>query len=73
MRHNNTTEKSILEAAERLFLEKGFALTSTTMIAKEVGCNQSLIHYYFRSKEKPPLARIFIRALVIRARKSYIK
>jgi len=51
MERNQTTEKSILKAAERLFLEKGFALTSTTMIANEVGCNQSLVHYYFRSKE----------------------
>lgn len=49
---NSSTEKSILEAAERLFLEKGFALTSISMIAKEVGCDQSLVHYYFRSKEK---------------------
>ena len=52
MVRNNILEKSILEAAERLFLEKGFARTTTTMIAREVGCNQSLIHYYFRSKEK---------------------
>jgi AcrR family transcriptional regulator len=51
MVRNNILEKSILEAAERLFLEKGFALTTTTMIAKEVGCNQSLVHYYYRSKE----------------------
>jgi len=51
-KRNQTTEKSILEVAERLFLEKGFASTSTTMIAKAVGCNQSLIHYYYRSKEK---------------------
>lgn len=52
MVRNNILEKSILEAAESLFLEKGFARTTTTMIAREVGCNQSLIHYYFRSKEK---------------------
>ena len=45
-------EQAIIEAAERLFLERGFALTSTTDIAREVGCNQSLINYYFRSKEK---------------------
>lgn len=51
MKHNQNTEKSILEAAEWLFLEKGFTLTTTTMIAKEVGCNQSLVHYYYRSKE----------------------
>ena len=45
-------EKRILWVAERLFLEKGFSGTSTTEIAKAVGCNQALIHYYFRTKEK---------------------
>jgi len=45
-------ERKILEAAEELFLEKGFALTSTVAIAKKVGCNQALIHYYFRTKDK---------------------
>ena len=44
-------EQTILEVAERLFLEKGFALTSTTEIAKNVGCNQALVHYYFRTKD----------------------
>jgi len=32
-------------------LEKGFSGTSTTDIAKHVGCNQALVHYYFRTKE----------------------
>lgn len=45
-------EKAILDAAERLFLAKGFAMVSTTQIAKEVGCNQALVHYYFRTKER---------------------
>lgn len=45
-------EKTILEAATKLFLEKGFASTSTTEIAKEAGCNQALVHYYFRTKER---------------------
>lgn len=49
---DNTMEQQILETAERLFMEKGFALTSTTEIAKAVGCNQALVHYYFRTKEK---------------------
>jgi AcrR family transcriptional regulator len=43
--------KAILKAAEELFLEKGFALSSTTEIARRVGCNQALVHYYFRTKE----------------------
>lgn len=46
------SEKSILEAATKLFLDKGFAATSTTQIAKEAGCNQALVHYYFRTKER---------------------
>lgn len=52
MDRNQNIEKRILWVAERLFLEKGFSGTSTTEIAKNVGCNQTLIHYYFRTKEK---------------------
>jgi len=51
IKNKKATELSILEEAEKLFQEKGYALTSTTAIAKKVGCNQALIHYYFRSKE----------------------
>jgi len=47
----NTTEQAIMEAAETLFLEKGFAGTSTVEIAKKAGCNQALVHYYYRSKK----------------------
>lgn len=45
-------EKAILDAAEKLFLEKGFAMVSTTQIAKAAGCNQALVHYYFRTKDR---------------------
>lgn len=45
-------EQTILEAAEKLFLDKGFAMTTTTEIARIAGCNQALVHYYFRTKEK---------------------
>ncbi len=45
------TEQQILQCAEELFLEKGYSLVSTTDIAKKVGCNQALVHYYFRTKE----------------------
>jgi TetR/AcrR family transcriptional regulator len=51
IKSEQSLEQSILEVAERLFLEKGFAMTSTTEIAKEVGCNQALVHYYFRTKD----------------------
>jgi TetR/AcrR family transcriptional regulator len=45
-------ERAIINAATELFLDKGFASTSTTEIAKRVGCNQALVHYYFRTKER---------------------
>jgi len=45
-------EEKILEAAETLFMEKGFAMTSTTEIAKVAGCNQALVHYYYRTKDR---------------------
>ncbi|MCD8030074.1 MAG: TetR/AcrR family transcriptional regulator [Bacteroides sp.] len=44
-------EERILQEAEKLFLEKGFSMASTTEITKRVGCNQALVHYYFRTKE----------------------
>lgn len=45
-------EEAILKAATKLFLEKGFKATSTTEIAKVVGCNQALVHYYYRTKDR---------------------
>jgi AcrR family transcriptional regulator len=45
------TEQTILEAAEKLFLEKGYTGTRTTEIAKAANVNHALLHYYFRTKE----------------------
>jgi AcrR family transcriptional regulator len=42
----------IMEAAEKLFSEKGFAGTSVRDIADEAGVNLAMISYYFGSKEK---------------------
>lgn len=44
-------EQRILEAARTLFYRQGYANTSTVQIAQSVGCNQALVHYYFRTKE----------------------
>lgn len=41
-----------MEAAERLFAEKGFDGTSVRDIAEEAGVNLAMISYYFGSKEK---------------------
>ena len=48
---DQSTEQAIVTAAEELFLEHGYAKTSTVEIAKRAGCNQALVHYYFRTKE----------------------
>lgn len=46
------TEQKIKSAAQKLFIQKGFAATKTRDITKEAGINSALLHYYFRSKEK---------------------
>lgn len=42
---------SLLDAAETLFAEKGFAGTTTREVVKRAGCNLALISYYFGGKE----------------------
>lgn len=49
---DNQTEKTILEAAGKVFTQKGFAAARMEDIAKEAGINRALLHYYFRSKDK---------------------
>jgi TetR/AcrR family transcriptional regulator len=49
---DNTTESQILDAARKIFLEKGMAAARMQEIADEAGINKALLHYYFRSKEK---------------------
>ena len=44
-------ETRIREVAQELFFKQGYAATSTTKIAREVGCTQALVHYYYRTKE----------------------
>lgn len=45
-------EKKILESAKELFLQNGYEAVSTTQVAKKAGCNQALVHYYYRTKQK---------------------
>ena len=47
-----STEEKILEAASKVFTEKGFSGTRTRDIAEHAGINLALLNYYFRSKEK---------------------
>jgi AcrR family transcriptional regulator len=48
----NSKQLQIIEVAERLFADKGFAGTSVRDIAQEANVNVSMISYYFGSKEK---------------------
>jgi len=42
----------ILEAARKVFIRKGYTGSTMQEIADEAGINKSLLHYYFRSKER---------------------
>lgn len=46
------TEDLIADAAREVFIEKGMAGARMQEIADKAGINKSLLHYYFRSKEK---------------------
>lgn len=46
------TEEEIFLAAQRVFQEKGFAGARMQEIADEADINKSMLHYYYRSKEK---------------------
>jgi AcrR family transcriptional regulator len=50
-KEDKNMEKRILKAAEALFLRQSFAKTTTGQIAKLAGCNQALVHYYYRTKD----------------------
>ena len=45
------TQERILDAAEELFIELGFAATSLRAIASRAGVNLAAAHYHFGSKE----------------------
>lgn len=48
---NLDTANRIKQAANALFLEKGFGRTTTRDIASKADVNLALVNYYFRSKE----------------------
>jgi TetR/AcrR family transcriptional regulator len=50
--HSSPTETRILEAAKTVFIENGLDGTSMQQIADKASINKSLLHYYFRNKEK---------------------
>src|SRR6266568_5015485 len=46
------TKQKILDTAERLFAQRGYAATSMRQIIAEAGVNLAAIHYHFGSKEE---------------------
>lgn len=50
--NENQTEILILNAAKKVFINKGLEGARIQEIADEAGINKALVHYYFRSKEK---------------------
>ena len=46
------TKEQIINVAERLFAEKGFAGTSLRNVIREAGVNIAAVHYHFGSKEE---------------------
>lgn len=46
------TEEHILKVAREVFMQNSYDGTSMQMIADAAGINKSLLHYYYRSKER---------------------
>jgi AcrR family transcriptional regulator len=53
-----TAEGALLDAAERLLVDVGYAGITTRRLAEEAGVNHGLVHYYFGSNEN-----LLVRAL----------
>ena len=47
----NNVEQDIVNAAQDIFVEKGYDGATMREIAARAGINISMLHYYFRSKD----------------------
>jgi AcrR family transcriptional regulator len=54
----SAAEEALLDAAERLLVDVGYARITTRRLAEEAGVNHGLVHYYFGSNEN-----LLVRAL----------
>jgi TetR/AcrR family transcriptional regulator len=52
MATDSNTEQLIIDAAKKIFLQRGLAGARMQDIADEAGINKAMLHYYFRSKDK---------------------
>lgn len=62
-----TTQSRILDAAERLYSERGIAGTSLRAVTSEAGVNVAAVHYHFGSKDGLTRALVLRRAGVVNA------
>src|SRR6266478_1264151 len=68
-----TAEDALLDAAERLLVDIGYAGITTRRLAEEAGVNHGLVHYYFGSNENLLVRALerFTERLVARQRELY--
>jgi AcrR family transcriptional regulator len=66
-------EEGLLDAAERLIAEVGYAGITTRRLAEEAGINHGLVHYYFGSNENLLVRALerFTARLIARQRELY--
>jgi AcrR family transcriptional regulator len=69
----SAAEEALLDAAERLLVEVGYAGITTRKLAAEAGVNNGLVHYYFGSVESLLLRVLerFTERLIERQRAMY--
>ena len=66
-------EEALLDAAERLLVDVGYARITTRRLAEEAGVNHGLVHYYFGSNENLLVRALerFTERLIARQRELY--
>ncbi len=66
-------EEALLDAAERVLVEAGYAAITTRRLAEEAGVNHGLVHYYFGSVENLLVRTLerFTERLITRQRDMY--
>jgi AcrR family transcriptional regulator len=69
----SAAEEALLDAAERLLVDVGYASITTRRLAEEAGVNHGLVHYYFGSNENLLVRTLerFTERLITRQRELY--
>ncbi len=69
----SSAEEALLDAAERVLVDSGYAGVTTRRLAEEAGINHGLVHYYFGSVENLLVRTLerFTERLIVRQRELY--